>query len=461
MAWQSLSTVKQPAIATATFADGFTVEIIRAELTPKLIYKPSRFVSWSLLSEGTTSAHSSLFFTTKEVNGSLSEASVEHQTYQPSLCLLLRAFHPDGTAFTSDHFIADEGKDVIKAQREGTRLTNGQKISCSNNLEQCGLLIESEDGVDGWLPLAGPIFADTQDAHALALRSPFPRTNPTLRLRFRTPGRDPVEASIPNPGYAAIFPSLKPEPLPVRKESTWYRIELTELHRTSPPTEKFSFVPIFRHEEKPPLHLVRPETYTLVEDMQGNPIFHSDGYTLLPGHKLARIFYTIRPEAGTFPWQPAEVLFIGTGVWNNTATMAEARITSEGKELGFNEIVITPSTAKWKHHKTQLPALMDIEIKCQGTAADWSRMQRFNPQMNVVLFPENESTPTGCTTYASAGWGTNSGSYHWFSRNSWSGTPKPNSQFRIALVPETKSTTFEFIVDVSTAPIKRVQLKKW
>ena len=279
-------------------------------------------------------------------------------------------------------------------------------------------------------------------------------------LRFRTPGRDPVEASIPNPGYAASFPSLEPEPLPARKESTWYRVELTELHRTSLPTEKFSFTPIFRHEEKPPLHLDQPETYLRVEDIQGNAIFYSDGFKLLPGHKLARIFYTIRPRAGTFPWNPAEVIFISTGVWNDKGTMAEARMTSEGNELGFKEIVITPSKAKWKHHKTELPALIDIEIKGQGTAGMYSRIQSFSPQMNVVLFPADESAPTGCTTYAGLGWGTKPGSHHWHATSSWSGTPEPNSQFRIAMVPETKSATFEFIVDVSTAPIRRVRLKK-
>ena len=312
--WQHLASEKVPAIASATFANGFKVEIIRAELTTKLTHQPSRFIIWSPLTESISFAHSFMLFSTKEVNGSLSEASIEHQTHQRGLYLLLRAFLPDGTAFTSDHFIADEGKNLIKIQRQGTRMTGGQKIPSGHALEQCGLLMEVEDGADGWLPFAGPIFADTKDAHALASRSPFPRTNPTLRIRFQTPGQAPVVASIPNPGYASSFTSWKPETLPVSRESELYRVELSELLCISAPSEKFRFSPSFRHVEKPPLYRDQPVTQVLVEDIQGNAIFYSDGYTLLPGHKLTRIIYTIQPQAGTFPWHPADVIFIGTGM---------------------------------------------------------------------------------------------------------------------------------------------------
>jgi hypothetical protein len=111
LAWQRLDSIQEPAIASATFANGFKVEIVRAELAPKLIHKPFRFVTWVALSESISYAHSSMLFSTKETNGTLSEASLEHQTRLPCLYLLLRAYRPDGTAFTTDHFISSRMRD--------------------------------------------------------------------------------------------------------------------------------------------------------------------------------------------------------------------------------------------------------------------------------------------------------------------------------------------------------------
>jgi hypothetical protein len=453
LAWQSLDSIKEPAIASATFAEGFKVEIVRAELTSKLIHKPFRFVTWTAMSEGIRYARSSLFFSTKETNGRLSEASFEHQSRLPCLSLLLRAYRPDGTAFTSDHFIADEGLDLLRVKRKGTRLIGYEEASGTSALGLCQLLVEVEDGAGGWLPFCGPVFADTRDAHALALRSPFPRTSPTLRLRFQNPGQSPVETSIPNPGYRSSFPSLEPESLPAVRESDRFRLELTQLRRNASHSAALNFTPIFKIGSKPPLHLDKPATDIRVEDMQGNPIFYSNGYTLLPGHKLVRLHYTLRPQAGTFPWNAADVTFIASGLWDETGKMARAEITSDGHQLGFHKLTLSPSVSKAKHRKTNLPPIIDLKIEGAGDAAMWARLQALSPKNSVAIFSD-ESLSFGSMNDHGLSWGSRAGARHWTANSSWSGSPKPGSVFRVALVPETKSDEFEFIVDLSTAQPK-------
>lgn len=453
VAWQRLDSIKEPAIASATFADGFKVEIVRAELTPKLTHKPFRLFTWAAMSEGVSYARSSLLFSTKETNGRLSEASFEHQSRLPCLSLLLRAYRPDGTAFTSDHFIADEGLDLLRVKRKGTRLIGCEEASRTSALGLCQLLVEVEDGAGGWLPFCGPVFADTRDAHALALRSPFPRTSPTLRLRFQTPGQSPVETSIPNAGYRSSFPSLEPVSIPAVKESDRFRVELTKLSRNASHSTALNFSPTFKIESKPPLHLDQPATDIRVEDMQGNPIFYSNGYTLLPGHKLARLHYTLRPQAGTFPWNAADVTFIASGFWDETGKMARAEITSDGLQLGFHKLTLTPSTSKVKHRKTNLPPLIDLKIEGAGDAAMWARVQALSPKFSLAIFSD-EAVAFGSMTNHGQSWGSHGKAHDWTGNSSWSGSPKPGSVFRVALVPETKPDEFEFIVDLSTAQPK-------
>jgi hypothetical protein len=453
VAWQRLDSIKEPAITSATFADGFKVEIVRAELTPKLTHKPFRLLIWAAMSEGVGYARSSHLFSTKETNGRLFEASLEHQSRLPCLSLLLRAYRPDGTAFTSDHFIANEGLDLLRVERKGTRLVGCEQVSANSALEACQLLVEVEDGAGGWLPFCGPVFADARDAHALALRSPFPRTSPTLRLRFQTPGQPPVEASIPNPGYRSSFPSLKPESVPAVRESDRYRVELTQLRRNTAPATALNFTPTFRIESKPPLHLDHPATEIRVEDMQGNPIFYSAGYTLLPGQKLARLHYTLRPQAETFPWNAADVTFIASGFWDETGKMARAEITSDGLQLGFHKLTLTPSKSKVKDRKTNLPPLIDLKIEGAGDAAMWARVQALSPRLNLAVFSD-ESLAHGSMNNRGMSWGSHAEARDWTANSSWSGSPKPSNAFRLALVPETKPDEFEFIVDLSTAQSK-------
>ena len=450
LAWQRLDSIQEPAIASATFANCFKVEIVRAELAPKLIHKPFRFVTWVALSESISYAHSSMLFSTKETNGTLSEASLEHQTRLPCLYLLLRAYRPDGTAFTTDHFIADEGLDLLRVQRKGTRLVGSEQVSGTSALELCQLLVEVEDGAGGWLPFCGPVFADSRDAHALASRSPFPRASPTLRLRFQTPGQSPVETSIPNPGHRSSFPSLKPVSVPAVKESDRYRVELTHLNRIESPSPRLSFKPDFRHEAKPLLYLEHPADDIRVEDMQGNPIFYSAGYTLLPDHKLARILYTLRPQAETFPWNAADVTFIASGFWDETGKMGQAEINAEGLQLGFHKLTLTPSAPKVKHRKNHLPPLIDLKIEGAGDAAMWARVQALSPKLSLAIFSD-ESLAFGSMTNHGQSWGSHDKAHDWTGNSSWSGDPKPGSVFRVALAPETKPDEFEFIVDLSTS----------
>lgn len=449
LTWQRLDFNREPAIASATFADGFEVEIVRAELTPKLIHKPFSVFPWVAMSESISHSHSSMLFSTRETNGSLSEASLGHQTHLPCLCLVLRATFPDGKAFTSDHFIANEGLELLRVKRKGTRLIGCEKVSGASALEACRLLVEVEDGAGGWLPFCGPVFADTRDGHALASRSPFPRTSPTLRLRFQIPGQSPVEASIPNPGYGSSFPSLEPVTVPAVRESDRYRVELTHLRRNASTSVGLSFTPFFRHEAKPPLYLEHPMTDIRVKDMEGNPIFYSKGYTLLPGHHLARLLYTLRPKVGTFPWDAADVTFIASGFWDDTGKMAMAEITSEGLKLGFHKLTITPSVSKAK----VLPPLIDLKIEGAGDAAMWARVQALSPKISLAIFSD-EDLAFGSMTYHGQSWGSRAEACHWTANSSWSGSPKPGSVFRVAIVPETKPDEFEFIVDISSAKPK-------
>lgn len=348
------------------------------------------------------------------------------------------------------HFIADEGLDLLRVQRKGTRLVGSEQVSGTSALELCQLLVEVEDGAGGWLPFCGPVFADSRDAHALASRSPFPRASPTLRLRFQTPGQSPVETSIPNPGHRSSFPSLKPVSVPAVKESDRYRVELTHLNRIESPSPRLSFKPDFRHEAKPLLYLEHPADDIRVEDMQGNPIFYSAGYTLLPDHKLARILYTLRPQAETFPWNAADVTFIASGFWDETGKMGQAEINAEGLQLGFHKLTLTPSAPKVKHRKNHLPPLIDLKIEGAGDAAMWARVQALSPKLSLAIFSD-ESLAFGSMTNHGQSWGSHGKAHDWTGNSSWSGDPKPGSVFRVALAPETKPDEFEFIVDLSTS----------
>ncbi len=230
-------------------------------------------------------------------------------------------------------------------------------------------------------------------------------------------------------------------------------MELTQLSRNAPHSTTLNFTPTFKIESKPPLHLDHPATEVRVEDMQGNPIFYSHGYTLLPGQKLARLHYTLRPQAETFPWNAAEVTFIASGFWDDKGKMASAEITSEGLQLGFHKLTLTPSTTKMKHRKTNLPSLIELKIEGAGDAAMWARVKALSPRLNLAAFSD-ESLAHGSMDNRGMSWGSHAEARDWTANSSWSGSPKPGSVFRVALVPETKPDEFEFIVDVSTAQPK-------
>jgi hypothetical protein len=446
--FQKRSAALESAIASGCFPDGFRIEVVKAELTAEVRHRPRRLLPFSVVSEGISSAAAQMIFTTREENGSLSEARLAHQSQCIGLGLVLRAFSPDGKAFTSDHFVADEGKQLLRTRRKGTRSIGYDAVPSHDFPKSCGLLIEVEDGAGGWLPLMGPVFADTEDAHALAFRSSFPRSSAALRLRFLRPGHIPLEATLQNPGFQSTFPKLEPESIPARRASSRLHFDLESLNAKRVAGERFQFHPRYLITKRPPFSEVRYLHDLCVEDAQENRILYSDGYTLLPGHHIARLRYRLSPTPSTYPWQESEVTFIAEGRWDEGGKRVIAHLTAQAHHLGFTHLNIILS-AKKGHPSAPWPRLLEITLEGAGGADVWSHLNAAFPSGNLTVFDDG---PCCIGSAANEGWGlrTVQARHAWTFRAAWSGKPMPGSVFRLALVPKPTSDEFEFIVDLSS-----------
>lgn len=455
--WYKGSQLQEPALATATFADGFRVEVVRCELTPRLTHRSEDKSLFSFLpvksSRGRSFVHHAVVFSNEQEGKRMTTASIEHQSKQPCLMVLLRGSWPNGKSYTSDTFVMDEGRDLTLTQRDGTCSTGLRQAPPSpvSALEACGLLMEAEDGQGGWLSVSGPLFADTRDAHALGLCAGFPRASPTLRLRFLRPGQTLVEVQVPNPGFRASFPPLKAEPLPLVRESNRYRVELERLRIIQgAPAGRLVFRPEFKIEAKAGWTKDWLATDLQVEDAQGNLVSFSSshlGHLPIPGQRVVRLRHTLKPSAVTYPWQASEGTFIAEGTWDASGKMASARITSDGRGLGFKEIEITPA---WSGPASLvgLPRVIDVSIKGEGDESAWVYLHGLSPQLHLVMFEAGSQTASGRFGNPSNG-STHSGSRCWWdTRSTWHGSPKAGSSFRLAIVPQPPPEEHEFVVEL-------------
>jgi len=454
--WQRATArlAKEPAMATAVFADGFRVEIIRCLLVPKLEHRLKVPFRLFKTGSGMSWAHGGMHLATREEGGQLVQASIEHQTKRPCLMVLLRASWPDGTAYTSETFVMDEGQQMLQIERDGTRAVGlgTAPAGPGSVLDACGLLMDVEDGLGGWLSVAGPVFADTKDAHALAFCPGFPRTSPSLRLRFQRPGQAPVEVQVPNPGHRPTLAVLKPEPLPIVRDSSRYRVELQRLKlMKGAPPGRLVFQPEFKVEAKGAWNTLQLVTDTLVDDAQGNSVLYSSayiGHILLPGQRVVYLRHVLKPSAETYPWLASDGTFIAEGTWDASGKVDKSQISEEGRRLGFAEIQITP--AKPSPGSRSTPVL-DVKIEGKGDEALWRRVQGLSPGLSLVLFDASGNIvgKFGGTSRSFRSLGPSLGPrYSWTGRSTWSGTPGSGTTFRLAIVPEPPTEEHEFVVEL-------------
>lgn len=445
-------------IASGRFSDGFVVEFLRTELTPKMSME--RVVSGGLFGlrinseSGRTLDQGGFQLETRVRNGSLSEAKFSFQNNQePVLMVLLRARRADGAALVNHHFLAN-GQCYEIERPEDKHIHISDARTATDDPAQMELHLQVEDGSGGWRDLLGPIMPDAEDGRAFAAVDAFPRRKPDLRLRAFHAGQAPIEVVVPNPGYQPSFPVLEAQTPPLTYESTEFRVFCDGLTWQSQPGRALTLAAQTRL-EFPTLPKNSLRLTTRHFDETGNRLIYKmgrfEGVDPLPGEKLCRVECVVERDGSLYPWHEEEVTFVAEGVMASSPESQNATLTAEGKRLGCRSIAFFPPDVSQKSWQMNKPYVLDFEIRGECSAGELEAMQKDYEFGQMAVFV-NGSRSTGECQRGRWGRGSHSGWANFDCHQSWVGDLKPGEAFRIALVKKHFPMTSEFVLILPERP---------
>jgi hypothetical protein len=446
----------EPILASARFADGLVVEVLRSDLTHKMrierITGPGLLERLKLLSQSNaTHASSRMTLSTEIRNGSFYASEFAFQgNEEPALFLILRGRYNDGSSLKNRHFLSFDG--LQEVQRQAGKQTEFSAIgqATSQDISTLELHLQVEDGAGGWRDLVGPLMPDTKDGRAFAAVDAFPRRSPQLRLKLLHAGESPIEIMLPNPGYKPSFPTLMPQKLPVTYNAGDFQLTCNGLKWNAGKSrlEPYFSTKLQATELPPDCFKVK----TLVFDETGNHhLLHRQPlvYLPLPSEKHCRLVCQVERELDLFPWPESEVTIIAEGIMAATPTEQTALITSDGRQRGCKAISFRPpatSSSRFPHgFSSGLNFIIQGELSKLEQAAleneyEWGQCAVFSQAPHSIGVCEFES----CGHSTTQGLDVVSFKLH----SQWKGNLKPGAAFRIGLIKKQKPVEIEFMVEV-------------
>ena len=445
-------------IASGAFADGFAVEILRAELTPKMSFqsaRPAGVFEWAAkVNTGMTYAAGGIDLRMDFTNGAFTSAGLEVQNNsEPLLFVLLRAKNPDGTGLVNHDFLACGERYLMERKAGTTKIIDVSHPS--DDPSKMELHLQVEDGAGGWRDLLGPIMPDTEDGRAFAVVDAFPRRKPDLRLRLLHLGQAPIEVTVPNPGYQAAFPILKPQSPPFVHEDEEFRLVSDGLKWQRNPQRR-SALDFTVKVEAPSLPKDCLQARVVLFDETGNRLMWKAGkffgFHPLPGEKNYLVRCSVEREETIYPWRENEVTFLAEGILAADPKLQTATITAGGENLGCKTITFKqpdPSKTSWRFKK---PILLNFEIQGECAESALNEMQRDYAFGHLVVFV-NGGRSEGVCDHPNWTHSTNLRENSTFEFHStWAGDLKPGDPFRIALIKKHVPEVIEFVLEVPEKP---------
>ncbi|MES2598319.1 MAG: hypothetical protein V4662_23495 [Verrucomicrobiota bacterium] len=377
----------------------------------------------------------------------------------PALGVLLRLSDALGKPLSSRYFQTQEAHQLIELTLTSAKQSTQRTTLPAEDLAKHGLMVEMEDGAGGWLPMNGPVFFNPEEGLAWALISTFPRILPELKLRFEYQ-KVVGTCVIKNPVPVMELPTWTVEKAPTLQTGSFivrhtkdYDFEVKALGSTKGMAEGW-MNPYVHLDNK---GLRRPE-FSIgwsLYDRMGNQLMaqrhgeRDDAYRLLPGETQARLEVQVRPSA-YHAWNESEVSFVAEGEWADITTIPVLKLTEEGRKLGYKD----PVMVSWPVHtsSSRKPVIppeleIDLEIKGEGSSADWSRLEADYENGDMALF-EAADHSIGYAYKSGQGEGRRGSRQTWSHRALWKGIPTAGMRLRLGLIKRVVPDTHEFIFQV-------------
>lgn len=445
-------------IASGAFADGFAVEILRAELTPKMSFKRARtagLFEWvTRTTGGRTLAVGGIDLSVDFTNEAFAGAGFEVQNNsEPLLFVLLRAKNPDGTGLVNHDFLAC-GERYLMERKAGT-VKIIDVSHPSDDPSKMELHLQVEDGAGGWRDLLGPIMPDTEDGRAFAVVDAFPRRKPDLRLRLLHLGQPPIEVTVPNPGYQATFPILKPQSPPFVHEDEEFRLVSDGLKWQRNP-QRSSALDFTVKVEAPSLPKDCLQARVVLFDETGNRLMWNAGkffgFHPLPGEKNYLARCSVEREDTIYPWRENEVTFLAEGILAADPKLQTATITADGENLGCKTITFKQPDPLRTSSRLNKSVVLEFVVSGECAEAALEAIRRDYRYGSAAVFT-GEDRSAGEGAHKGAEFRSQTGANSTFRFHStWAGDLKPGQPFRIALIKRQSPVEIEFVLKVPEKP---------
>jgi hypothetical protein len=439
-----------PILASAVFSDGVRLEVYDAALGGETGF--SRHTRPNLVpsvSNGASQGYEGggLSFETLFQDGQFASFALSNQWQTPMLGIVFRLLGSDNRPLSTDRF--HSLGELLQITRSGSRFI---KLSGLGDIhpheERLDWSVEVEDGRGGWLLMASPIVADSEDGRAIAVCHVYPRDREKLRIRIsRKKGveRESVEVAVPTPGFMPSFSALSPESLPTVRNTGEYEVTLREINDLG------GWLVDPKIEVRHPV--AASDAFSIAmkfEDRFGNVIPHMKGMMPLPGEDVLRVVGEVNRDPALFPYLESEVEIIAEVIWSTDPNRRQILLTESAKARGIESLVLTPGSGV-KEGRRQLPWQLDVQVRGTMSEADWNAWERDMDRQLICVFLGGEERARGESKSKGGNWRKQKGRVDFAFDVGWSGELAEGMSIRIGNPRKMPPERFSFQAAIKSA----------